>query len=148
MAEIFDLSLPAPEMLAVLIAAKLGQPVRADGLVLGTPEVSVSLRNTNLKCEFHDGTGRAPYRLRYNRYELNRLFPSAVRTVSVAKIEIQEILYRLQELYGLRFTADDFVMHSAVEENGHYIVTLRPKEGSLKFVGEVSFTCLVFLPQT
>ncbi len=134
-------------MLAPLIAAKLGQPVSPDGLLLGVPEVSQSLRNTNLHCEFRDGTGRPPYRLRYNRYELERLFPSAVRTVSVAKIEIQEILYRLQQLYDMRFTADDFIVYSVVESNGQHAVTLRPKPDSLKFVGEVTFNCVIFIPE-
>lgn len=147
MSDIFDVSLPAPEMLARLIAAKLGQPVSANGIELGTAEVSQSLRNTNLNCRFVDGTGRPPYRLRYDRYELDRLFPSAVRNVSVARVEIQEILYRLQVLYNLRFTADDFVIYETIELSpSNFAVTLRPVEGSLKFLGEVTFNCNVFLP--
>ena len=140
-----DLSLPVAEMLAPLIEAKIGQPVNPAGLVLGPCSTFQGVRNTQVNCEFRDGTGRAPYRLLYDRYDLDRLFPSAIRTVSVPKVEIQAILYRLQLLYKVRYTADDFVIHSDVEQNGVHVVTLRPREGSYKFFGEVSFNCVVFI---
>ena len=143
---IFDVSAPEAEMLAPMIAAKVGSAVSPGGIQLGEPEVLVGHRNTAVTCAFRDGTGRPPRRLKYHRYELPRLFPQAVRHVRVAQIEIQEILYRFMETFSIRFSADDFVIHSVVDNGEFKDVTLRPVEGSLKFVGEITFQCEIFIP--